>query len=540
MNDIAVILSHANTEDKIFLLEETIEHLVKQNKKIIVSSHIDIPNHLYEKVDYVIYDKENPLIRYDEYENQFNIVYVWTSFPQYHQDFPIEFNHAFAVHKLILNACSLAQLNGYDVIHFVNYDYVIKDPNVLAHHNQMLNFYDVYSYDWTGYGANHKENISSAFFSVKIDKFLQKIMTVRSKQDYCQNGNPIYEDFLFSICKDLKIYSQSISEIMKNDNVIAAKSILDDFVINLPDNKSLLLYLSKESQQYYVFISNPHSTKVFLNGISFDTSITSLIAIDENHLINGLEISIPNFDIKRRFTKNTPVARAEIKDRSIINYGFLNNKKKYTIEEYCDPNATKRWDIINHLCQKYQLNNYLEIGVNDGTCIRQIRMSHKDGVDPSPGSEIGGCVVPEINYEITSDDFFNNHAKIQYDIIFIDGLHHSEQVDKDIENSLKFLRQDGFIILHDCNPPEYEIQLVPRQTGIWNGDVWKSIVKLRCQRPDLEVSVIDTDWGIGVVKRGVQNLLPYELNQCLDWNFFDQNRDEILNIISVKKFYENY
>lgn len=167
-------------------------------------------------------------------------------------------------------------------------------------------------------------------------------------------------------------------------------------------------------------------------------------------------------------------------------------------------------------------------------------MTNKDGVNPFPGGEIGGCVVPEINYEITSDDFFSYHGKTMYDIIFIDGLHHSNQVDKDIENSLKFLKQDGFIILHDCNPPEYEIQLVPRQTGIWNGDVWKSIVKLRCQRPDLEVSVVDTDWGIGIVRRGGQKLLSYELNKCLDWNFFDVNRDEILNIISVGEFYNTY
>ena len=105
---------------------------------------------------------------------------------------------------------------------------------------------------------------------------------------------------------------------------------------------------------------------------------------------------------------------------------------------------------------------------------------------------------------------------------------------------MNFLEEGGFIILHDCNPPTYEVQVVPRQTGIWNGDVWKSIVKLRCQRPDLEVSVIDTDWGLGVVTRGQQNLLPYTVEKCLDWAFFENNREEILNIISVDEFYKKY
>ena len=31
--------------------------------------------------------------------------------------------------------------------------------------------------------------------------------------------------------------------------------------------------------------------------------------------------------------------------------------------------------------------------------------------------------------------------------------HLEYQVDKDIDESIKFLSKDGFIILHDCNPP---------------------------------------------------------------------------------------
>ena len=539
MKDLAVILSHADTEDKIALLEESIDNLILQNKKILVSSHIDIPKYLYDKVDYVIYDKENPLIRYDEYQSNFNSVYVWTSFAKYHQDFPIEFNHAFAVHKLILNACSIAQLNGYDVIHFINYDYVIKEPKVLEYHNSMLNFYDVVAYDWAIIPSVNPENISSSLFSAKTDEFYQKILSVRTKEDYCNNGRPIYEEFLFSICKGLNIYYIPIGDI-KETNVIAAKSVLDDYVITLEDGSSLLVYLSKENNQHYLFISNPKQTKVFVNGIEFETSIVTLIAVSEKQIEMGISIELPELNISRLFNKKTSVALAQVKDHNLVNYNFLKNKKTYSIEEYCDESKDKRWDIINFLSEKFNSLNYLEIGVNDGSCIRQINISHKDGVDPFPGAEIGGCVVPEINYQMTSDEFFNSYVNRKYDIIFIDGLHHSDQVDKDIQNSLNFLEEGGFIILHDCNPPTYEVQVVPRQTGIWNGDVWKSIVKLRCQRPDLEVSVIDTDWGIGVVRRGSQKLLEYDTYKCLDWNFFDENRDEILNIISIDDFYKKY
>jgi hypothetical protein len=214
--------------------------------------------------------------------------------------------------------------------------------------------------------------------------------------------------------------------------------------------------------------------------------------------------------------------------------------KKYTIEKYADPNGVKRWTLINYLIEQNGYVNYLEIGVNDALCIRQINAIHKDGVDPYPGSEVGGGNYPEINYPISSDSFFEfiKGHDIKYDIIFIDGLHHSEQVDKDVANSLNHLTPNGTIVMHDCNPPEYDIQLVPRVTGIWNGDVWKSIVKLRCTNPNLQINVVDTDWGVGIVQFGSQ--IPYtesSLEECLDYHYFDQHREELLNILSVEEFY---
>lgn len=217
--------------------------------------------------------------------------------------------------------------------------------------------------------------------------------------------------------------------------------------------------------------------------------------------------------------------------------------KKYTIEQYADPNGIKRWALINYLIEQQGYVNYLEIGVNDAMCIRQIIAEHKDGVDPYPGSEVGGGHFPEINYPISSDDFFEliKGHDIKYDIIFIDGLHESDQVDKDLQNALNHLQPNGTIVMHDCNPPEYEIQLVPRQTGIWNGDVWKSIVKLRCTEPNLEINVVDTDWGVGIVRFGKQELYnKASLDQCLNYYYFDNNREELLNIISVEEFYNKF
>jgi hypothetical protein len=140
---------------------------------------------------------------------------------------------------------------------------------------------------------------------------------------------------------------------------------------------------------------------------------------------------------------------------------------------------------------------------------------------------------------MTSDEFFDQIAptlNYKYDIIFIDGLHLTEQVDKDIENSLKYLNENGTIVLHDCNP-SYELQIVPRIYEYWSGDVWKSIVKLKHNRKDLDIFVVDTDTGLGLISKKESKISgTIELEKKLEWKYFDKNRKELLNLISVTDF----
>ena len=361
----------------------------------------------------------------------------------------------------------------------------------------------------------------------------------------------------------LKTVNISISELLDNltpeevssgkiatTNKVAVKSILDDFIIK---GKYHLFLTKDESDNYYIFIRYSHTSNITFNVLGREYKwVTNpgvnLIPVNEKQLEYGIDINIntnneDDINVDRRLNIKTTPSNCTITERSYIQNLFDDIvEKKYTIDKYCDDNAPKRYDLINYIAEQYDSNDYLEIGVNDGSCIRKIRIPNKDGVDPSPNSELGfGEPVPEINYQVTSDYFFDNYAYKKYDVIFIDGLHHAEQVDVDIQNSLKYLNDGGFILLHDCNPPEYEIQLVPRQSGIWNGDVWKSIVKLRCTDPSLEINVIDTDWGIGLITKGEQEIYTKaSLEECLEWNYFDKNRDELLNIISVDEFYKMY
>jgi len=143
---------------------------------------------------------------------------------------------------------------------------------------------------------------------------------------------------------------------------------------------------------------------------------------------------------------------------------------------------------------------------------------------------------------MTSDAFFDlirEHKDIKYDLIFIDGLHEYSQVKKDIENSLNHLQPNGFIIMHDCSPVSYNAQLPDRRTIAWNGDVWKAFVEFKQNNPIFECCVIDTDFGVGVIKNNGKSFMTLPLIN-MDYQTFDSNKKEYLNLITWDEFKTTY
>lgn len=193
-----------------------------------------------------------------------------------------------------------------------------------------------------------------------------------------------------------------------------------------------------------------------------------------------------------------------------------------------------RYEIINAFIAKFGYDKYLEIGVRGGECLREVRALVKDGVDPDSSKCPQG-----VNYPMPSDDFFASlPIGRQYDIVFVDGLHQHEQVVRDVENSLRFLSPGGTVLLHDCNPPTAWHASHDSNGGEWNGTVYKAILELRARRSDLEIFVVDTDWGVGVVRVGTAVPVDQAKVQAAmeDFSVFDANRTELLDLRSPEAF----
>ena len=185
-----------------------------------------------------------------------------------------------------------------------------------------------------------------------------------------------------------------------------------------------------------------------------------------------------------------------------------------------------RWDLIKFLNTKYDYKNYLEIGCDQDKLFQRIDIKNKFGIDPVSGG----------NVRKTSDDFFSTN-KTKFDLVFIDGLHEYEQVKKDILNSLKFLNPDGIVLVHDCLPESMSKQAVPRYRSIWNGDVWKAIVDLRCKE-NINIYTCNIDQGIGVIQNKKNtNILKLEKNlNKLKFKDFYYNYKTYMRIISLEEF----
>lgn len=223
---------------------------------------------------------------------------------------------------------------------------------------------------------------------------------------------------------------------------------------------------------------------------------------------------------------------------------FHNAVKKINMLETAK--TPTRSEIINFLIGSLSRNEitYLEIGVrNPNDNYNKIHASKKYSVDP-------GLEFKEnpVDFKITSDDFFQKlksgvilSPEIRFDVIFIDGLHLADQVDRDIQNSLQYIKEDGFIVLHDCNPPtEYHAredtyyQLSPAG-GQWNGTTWKAFFKVR-QNKSLFSCCVDTDWGIGIISKKIKlGNVTTVLNPFFEFSILREQRENSLNLISFDK-----
>jgi len=204
--------------------------------------------------------------------------------------------------------------------------------------------------------------------------------------------------------------------------------------------------------------------------------------------------------------------------------------KKSRTEDPASRGIQDRIGLLQALAARDSRGSYLEIGCNRNKVFKEIPIKDKVGVDPNRGG----------THRMTSDEFFAGNER-KFDLVFIDGLHHADQVLRDIDNTLKVLTDKGVVVLHDCNPATEEAQIVPpaRRGVPWNGDVWKAIVVLR-SRPDMDIAVADFDYGCGVLlsRANTRPLETVRAIEDLSYADLEANRQDWLRLMTGEQVLE--
>jgi len=226
--------------------------------------------------------------------------------------------------------------------------------------------------------------------------------------------------------------------------------------------------------------------------------------------------------------------------------------------------------LLLYFKKRYGYQSYLEIGCRGDHNFSRMPFADKVGVDPIEGGNIRATSDQYFAALVTQENTLQAAAaaagtaaaaaaaaalpalrappaaaatppRRRFDLVFIDGLHESSQVIRDVQNALLFLNPNGTILLHDCKPifeVEGSFPYVPG-TCFWNGNVWKAIALLRTL-PDIDVCVGDFDWGLGIVRRRPNSnpLIGISSLEQIDWRLYEARQAELLNIKDFKGIHD--
>jgi hypothetical protein len=175
-----VICTYPKTQASIDTTLECIKSLKKDNRKIIISSHCAVPKELQDEVDYVFYEKNNLLTKHTFYSGY-----------QLHSDqYDTHINlrgedndryHGPACYTSFYNPATFAKGLGIKKLHYINFDYILKDKSYIDYISKKLNNHDTF---FGGYEAQEGKCYYTYFFSAKPEAILNNCKFIETEDQY--------------------------------------------------------------------------------------------------------------------------------------------------------------------------------------------------------------------------------------------------------------------------------------------------------------------------------------------------------------------
>ena len=179
-DEVFVISTYPATDSIIDTTLDCVKAVQANGYKVILTSHIPIPEVLQNQADYCLVDKKNILTKHTFYTN-----FYWNS-DQYNVNLNLrgegnDVYHGPAVYTNYYNGAGLAYQLGFDRAYFLNYDYVLQDGKGIQNISQILNKKDYY------FGKHHPSEgdaLYTYFFAANLNKFIHKLYPAITGEGY--------------------------------------------------------------------------------------------------------------------------------------------------------------------------------------------------------------------------------------------------------------------------------------------------------------------------------------------------------------------
>lgn len=152
----------------------------------------------------------------------------------------------------------------------------------------------------------------------------------------------------------------------------------------------------------------------------------------------------------------------------------------------------------------------------------------------------------------TSNDFDKfttmiNDMNEKFDLILVDPYHEYKESIVTFELLTEILDDNGILISHDCNPPNFDCTYPIYKKGEWCGLTYAAFIENAYKNSNLYYGVIDNDYGLGIISKNeiqfVKKIIDKEkqlifLNLLEEkdyinaFTFFREYSNEIINLIS--------
>ena len=179
-NEVFVVSTYPTTDSIINTTLDCIKSIQNNGYKVILTSHIPIPNILQDQADYSVVDTNNILTKHTFYDN-----FYWNS-----DLYDVRLNlkgenndvyHGPAVYTNYYNGAALASQLDFSKVHFLNYDYILYDKKGIENISKILKSYNFY---FSKHHPNEGDALYTYFFSSHPKELLRVLPKISNRGEY--------------------------------------------------------------------------------------------------------------------------------------------------------------------------------------------------------------------------------------------------------------------------------------------------------------------------------------------------------------------